>query len=133
MAKMRGTMRVWVSSWQQECCGEPFRVGGEVRWTLQEPDLDFARTILGDALAETITHDEEHHRDLPDDTPPTIGTVTAINVVSCKYSPGAVPNERTFYPITGSAVLRDRSQVTGSVPVDEGFQLVGYLVDIEPA
>jgi hypothetical protein len=126
-------MRVWVSSWQQECCGDPFRVGGEVRWTLQEPDLDFARSILGDALAASITHDEDHHGDLPDDALPTVGTVTAIKVVACAYSPGPAPHERTLYPISGSGVLRDRVQVSGAVPVDEGLQLVGYLVDIEPA
>jgi hypothetical protein len=125
-------MRVWVSSWQQECCGDPFRVGGEVRWTLHKPDLDFARTVLGDTLAATITHDEEHHGDESDDTPPTAGTVTAIQSISCKFAPGPAPFERTPDAVPGSTVLRDRAEVHGSVPVDDGFQLVAYLVDLDP-
>ena len=78
-------------------------------------------------------HDEEHHGDLPDDAPRTVGTVTAIKAVSCKYEPGPGPCERTLYPVPGSAVMRERTVVHGSVPVDDGFRLVGYLVDLEPA
>jgi hypothetical protein len=123
-------MRVWVDSWQMQCCGDPIRVGGEVRWTLQEPDLDFARTVLGDTVAMTITHAEEHHGGLPGDTPATVGTVTAIKAVFCMYAAGRVPFERTLYPVTGSAVVRDRAEADGWEPEDGGLQFVSYLVDL---
>ena len=54
-------MTIWVDGWQMQCCGEPFRLGSQVAWTLRAADPDglevslipetLERTTLG-ALAE---------------------------------------------------------------------------------
>ena len=36
-------LTVWVDSWQMQCCGEPFRVGSQVTWTLGAADQDWLR------------------------------------------------------------------------------------------
>ncbi len=40
-------MTVWVDSWQMRCCGEPFRVGSQVAWTLSGADPDWLGAMLG--------------------------------------------------------------------------------------
>jgi len=115
-----------------QCCGKPIRLGGQVQWTLQEPDPDFAQQVLGEPLAKTITHAEEHHGGLPDDAPVTSGTVTAIKAILCRYA--AVPgrDDRTRYPVEGSAVVRDVSQADGWEREDGNLRFVSYLVDLNP-
>ena len=126
-------MRVWVDSWQMECCGDAIRVGGEVRWTLGTPDerdFDFVRSVLGDTVAKSITHLEDHHGGLPEESPVTVGTVTAIKAVYCRYAPGPDPLEKMLYPVNGSAVVRDRTEAKGWEPKDDGLRFISYLVDL---
>ncbi len=40
-------MPVWVDDWQYQCCGEPFKVGSPVEWTLTLDREDFIRRALG--------------------------------------------------------------------------------------
>lgn len=41
---------MWADDWQMQCCGEPFRVGSEVAWTLGEADRDWLEEMLGQVV-----------------------------------------------------------------------------------
>ncbi len=59
-------LTVWMDAWQLQCCGQPFNVGSTIDWTLAAPsDREFLASVLGDDLAGTVTHHEEHHGGLP--------------------------------------------------------------------
>lgn len=118
---------VWVDSWQQECCGDPFSVESEVRWTLTDADLDYLTPLFPPEASVTIDRGEERHGGLPDDAPVTVGTVATIHAVQLRYAlqPG---NERTFYPVPGSAQLTEVQRSDGKEMRSEGF--AGYLVEI---
>jgi hypothetical protein len=124
-------MTVWVDAWQMQCCGEPFSIGSEVTWTLQPTtDRDFAATVLGDQLASTLTHDEEHHGGLPEDAPVTTGIVRSIRAASCAYSPTA--GSSNLYPVAGSLVLTDKTSA-GWESEPEGLMFVAYVVELQPS
>jgi hypothetical protein len=123
------TLRVWVSSWEQECCGDPFRVGGEARWTLAERAESWPSEVVGDAVASTITHMQNHHDLEGNDAPNTLGVVTAIQVVFCRYVPAGDP-PGLIVPVLGSAVLRRSEAVAIAEEPPDGLQLVGYIVDL---
>jgi hypothetical protein len=72
-------MLVWVDAWQMQCCGEPFRVGARVTWTLRAPDNDRLAMILGPDVK--VDAAEEHHGGVPEDAPRTTGTVRGIQAV----------------------------------------------------
>jgi hypothetical protein len=57
---------VWVEGWQMECCGESFRIGSTVSWTLTETDPELLETILGEERAAEIPFTEEHHGTEPE-------------------------------------------------------------------
>lgn len=40
-------MTVWVDFWQMQCCGEPFRTGDQVAWTVRATDPDWLEVMLG--------------------------------------------------------------------------------------
>lgn len=74
-------MTVWVDSWQMQCCGDPFRRGSKVTWTLRDADPGRFAAMLGPFVRRTVEAAEEHHGGVPEDTPPTTGTVTLIAAV----------------------------------------------------
>ena len=45
-------MAVWVNSWQMQCCGDPFRRGSKVAWTLRDVDSDWFDAMLARACGE---------------------------------------------------------------------------------
>jgi hypothetical protein len=122
-------MAVWVDSWQMQCCGKPFHLGGEVAWTLQAPDLEWLQEMLGTGQAADAA--EEHHGGVPDDTEPTRGTVTGIAAVHCRVAPEPGKESGTLYPVPGSGVLTDVDSADGWTADREGYQFVGYLVQLD--
>jgi hypothetical protein len=78
-------VRVWIEAWQACCCGDPFSVGSEVAWRLNPVSADerswFAEP-LGDGIAASITHCENHHsgagRVSPDLTRGRVESITAV-------------------------------------------------------
>lgn len=122
-------MTVWVDSWQMQCCGEPFRVGSEIAWTLCAADLEWLEGMLG--TEQTVDAVEEHHRSVAEGTEPTPGTVTRIAAVHCRFAPGPGSDSGTFYPVRGSGVLTGLESADGWTADRDGEQFVGYLVQLE--
>lgn len=122
---------VWVDGWQMQCCGTPFAVGSHVAWTLGEADRDWLKTLLSADVQRTIDMAEEHHGQLPDDTPETRATVTRIRAVHCRYASRPGHDPRTLYPVPGSGVLSDLESADGWTPDCGDAQFAGYLVDLD--
>jgi hypothetical protein len=113
-----------------QCCGQPFSVGSQVGWTLRPTtDRDFAAAVLGEQLAATLTHDEEHHGGLPEDTPITTGTVRSIKAASCVYGP--TEPSKTLYPLKGSLSLTDKQTADGWEPESADLKFVAYIVELD--
>lgn len=129
-------MRVWLDSWEWQCCGEPFEVGSEVEWALT-PMLPEERSFLveplGSEILDGISHCETHH-DHPHDEPrpiPTRGRVESIEAVYWTRAPRPGQDRHVVYPVEGSAVVVKRETVDGWEPEDEGgLRHEGYIVDL---
>src|SRR6185437_15279732 len=81
------SMTVWVEFWQMQCCGEPFRLGDQVAWTVRATDTDWLEVMLGTHRQPGVDAVEDHHGGVPEGTAPTRGTVTRITAVHCRYAP----------------------------------------------
>lgn len=125
-------LRVWVDDWQMQCCGEPFRVGAPVSWTLVAPDVDWLTDALGADDAATVTHAEEHHgREVDDpDAVTASGTVTSIRAVYCRYAP-YTDDARIHAAEPGSILSVDVESADGWEPRREQLQFTGYLVELD--
>lgn len=123
-------MTVWVDSWQMQCCGDPFCRGSKVAWTLRDADPDWFETMLGARLQRPVDAVEEHHGGVPEDTPPTRGTVVLIAAVHCRYGPRPGSDSRTSYPIPGSGVLTEVESADGWIADCGDERFVGYLVQL---
>jgi uncharacterized protein DUF6578 len=124
-------MTVWVDSWQMQCCGEPFRVGSQVAWTLRAADPDLLQKMLGADSRQAADATEEHHGGVPEDTVPTRGTVTHIAAVHCRFAPEAGSRSRAACLVPGTGVLTDVWSADGWTK-DRGDEcFMGYLVQIE--
>jgi hypothetical protein len=84
-------LRVWMASWQMECCGAPFREGAGVSWRLRHPnsaELAWLDTVLHGGVAATVDAIADHHGDPR--APLTTGTVTSIATLHCRFEPEPV-------------------------------------------
>lgn len=124
---------VWVSSWQMECCGDPFAVGDNVTWHLDdEPDPEWYEAALGTEVAQRITHAEEHHSD-DEEFPQVTGRVISITRAWCDYGPTAA-DDRVLYPIPGSAVFESVDRYDGSErDAHPELTFNGWVVELELA
>ncbi len=77
-------MTIWVDAWQMQCCGEPFRLGSQVAWTLCHAGQGWLEVVLGAEAPRAVDAAEEHHGGIPEDTEPIRGTVTRISAVHCR-------------------------------------------------
>lgn len=126
---------VWIDAWQIQCCGDPFEVGHTVAWTLSaQPDRDWLTSALDDQVAAAITHAEDHHGQLPDDLPPTRGTVQTIRSAFGRYAAGpGTAAGATVYPVPGSAVLRKSTGADGRERESPSLRFNGYVVELRIA
>jgi hypothetical protein len=103
---------VWIDSWQQQCCGDEFRVGSTVHWDVfptKEQD-GWVETLLGPDWGAKVRYQEDHHGGLDDAASEKLhGVVRSIYVVTCdrwlKTGPGE-PTGGVWLPIPGSGRLR---------------------------
>ena len=101
---------VWVTSWQQQCRGEDFRVDSSVRWQVKTSDGadEWIELLLGPEWATTVRFAEDHHLDKADGV--ITGTVSEINVVTCDRvlaeAPKPGPTGKVMVPVPGSGRLR---------------------------
>jgi hypothetical protein len=114
-----------------QCCGEPFAVGDEVEWFLNDdPDRDWLEAALGMEVAQRISHAQEHHGALPDDAPATRGKVLAIKTAHGRYE--ALPNDGgVLYPVASTAALRDIDRADGRESDRPDARLNGFIVELE--
>jgi hypothetical protein len=125
---------VWMDAWQMHCCGEPFSVGSSVSWTLaSDPERDFLASVLGDQVAGTVTHWEEHHGGLPDDAPTTAGVVRFIRAVRCRYGRNPDHPQEALYPMKGSGTFTSVTSADGWDKDDGDVKFVGYLIELDAA
>jgi hypothetical protein len=127
-------LTIWMDGWQMQCCGNPFRIGSRVEWTLvADPDRDFLTSVLGDDIASAVTHWEEHHGGLPDDAPATAGVVRAIRAVRCRYGRNPGQPDGALYPMAGSAIITQIESADGWDVDDGEAKFVAYLIELDGA
>jgi uncharacterized protein DUF6578 len=130
-------VRVWITDWELQCCGDPFSVGMPVSWDLVPADAAFREWIeppLGAALAASISHYETHHHD-GEETQPTLtpGRVEAIDAVFWRDAPRADEDPRVRYPVAGSAIRERRQHADGwETSSHDGLHFHGYIVELAP-
>ena len=105
-------MTIWVDSWQMQCCGDPFRRGLKVAWTLRDADPDWFAAMLGPFVRRNVQAAEEHHGGVPECTPPTTGTLARIAAVHCRYA-SREGDPGPSYPVPGSGVLTEVESADG--------------------
>jgi hypothetical protein len=123
-------IKVWVDDWQMQCCGEPFAIGDEVSWTLRDPDTVWLELVLGNDWAGSIDLAEEHHGGVGGDVTHTMGIVTAIHTVHCRYAPIPRGAATDLYPVPGSGVVDAVRSADGWIPDRGDLKFVGYLVQL---
>jgi hypothetical protein len=117
-----------------QCCGDAFTVGSRVEWTLyEESDRDWLTSVLGEDLAQQVTHGEEHHGGVPDDLATAVGEVTRIRAVRNRFGPD--PNSVSaaapvHVPIPGTGLVEDVEDADGWFPEEGDLHFNGYLVDL---
>lgn len=154
------TTRVWLSSWEWDCCGDAFASGARVTLNVSREVDPWVQEMLGPELAHGIAAVESHH-DEPGPEQLT-GVVTAIHGVTIDHSERREPRthhqppERLslgngfwatagsrepyvtiFEPIPGTGRLHPAPRVPWP-PRDESTvipppprALSGYFVDVE--
>jgi hypothetical protein len=126
-------LTVWMADWQMQCCGEPFSVGATVEWTLAPVgDRGAIALAMGLELAETVTHQEDHHSLLlPENAPRTAGTVRSIRAVHGRYR-RAQGQAKCLSQLRESATATLVSSANGWEAADQdGPRFVGYLIELD--
>jgi hypothetical protein len=121
-----------MDAWQIQCCGDAFRVGSKVSWTLvPEPETDYLAAVIGDAVALTVTHWEEHHADSPEPAPKTAGVVRSIRAARCRYGRDPQQSAGGLYPVKGSGTLAAVESADGWEADDGDAKFVGYVIELD--
>jgi hypothetical protein len=121
-------IEVELSEWEQQCCGDPFRLGSTVTWKL------VARAPSQDAGA-VQRYREEHHDQTPGDVEhlPVTGTVRTVQGLHYAFDEGPNPGELTVRP--GSEVGVELGAVPGAGTQLPGcsaeHRLLTYCVQLE--
>ena len=123
-------LRVFVSDWQYECCGDPFAVGDEVTWTV-EPTPPGDETLR----AAGVEAYEDHHEMAESPTREVSGTVRGIAILARQFREDA---EGVWRPVKGRFRLHeiDRSPRAGFVyelTDSERWKQTGMVVDLDLA
>lgn len=122
-----------MADWQMQCCGEPFALGAIVEWTLAPVgERGSLALAMGQELADSVTHLEDHHELLlPDDVPRTAGRVRSIRAVRGRY--GRAEGQSTcLHPVRESATATAVPSADGWEADRDGARFVGYLIELDP-
>jgi hypothetical protein len=124
-------IEVELHEWEQQCCGDPFRIGSTVTWKLvaRDPDEDSGRPMPG--------YWEEHHDQTPEHVPhlPVTGTVRTIRALHYAFDEGANPGEMIIRPSSEVAVELDGVPGAGKqLPgCTREHRVLAYRVQLEVA
>ena len=122
-------LEVELSEWEQQCSGDPFRIGSTVIWKLvaRDPGEDRGRPVP--------EFRGEHHDQTPEHVPhlPVTGAVRSARALHCTYDEGPNPGELTVRP--GSDVTVELEAVPGAGTRLPGctreHELLAYRVQLE--
>ena len=117
--------------WEQQCCGDPFRIGSTVTWKLvaRDPGEESGRPLA--------RYREEHHDQTPEHVPhlPVTGAVRSAQALHYAFDEGPNPGELTVRP--SSEVAVDLDGVPGAGKQPPGctceHQVLAYRVELEIA
>ncbi len=127
---------VWVTSWQQQCCGDDFWVGTQVSWSvIPRGEDEWAELLLGREWAEKIEYREEHHDEI-DATTTISGKVRSIWEIRCLRRVEIRESREVRVPVRGSAILTqvdraDKWSPEDDLPARTTFD--GWVVELETA
>jgi hypothetical protein len=126
---------VWVTAWEQQCCGDGFEVGSTVTWTVvehDEPD-EWVAQLLSPEWGNRVTYSEGHH----DDEEATLsGVVRAIHEMRCRRELQPCGTGQAWVPIQGSGWLTEVSVADPWVSepraeVRESMSFDGWVVELD--
>ncbi|MFG2137878.1 DUF6578 domain-containing protein [Streptomyces sp. NPDC048650] len=126
-------LTVWMESWQMECCGEPFRIGSQISWSLLDADEQWLADVIGAEAAARVDAAENHHGGWMDDSveqSATTGTVAAIAAVHCRYAPRPGASPHTHRPVPGSGTLTPLTAAERRTPDHGELEFTGFLVEL---
>ena len=116
--------KVFYESWQMDCCGEPFKVGDTVNWTVGEyKKLGTCDTVdLGkvDYYYENHLFDRGDYFELE-------GRVIDIKILYEKFGPSK-SKPTALVPVSG--VLRETSKVERFEKELNGMKVTGFIVTL---
>jgi len=132
---------VWIEGWQQQCCGDDFRVGSAVRWEVkQNPDGDeWIGLLLGPEWSKRVGFSQAHHLGESDGV--LTGVVSEISVITCDRvlgnAPHPGPGGKVLVAVRGSGRLRkvevaDRWEPEPRDPA-AGWSFDGWIVELDSA
>lgn len=129
---------VWVDAWQQQCCGDDFRVGSQVAWSAvpQDGPDGWVGLLLGGEWAEKVRFHEEHHSDDDESAVVLAGTVVSIREVTCRRVPQPQGSGQLMVPIAGSGMLHevdvpDKWSAEPSADLRDHLTFDGWIVEVE--
>jgi hypothetical protein len=152
-------VKVWLTDWEWECCGDYFEVGSEVEWGVMPlPQEERAwLDALGEELLDTVTHFAAHEDHIyMEGRPPAVQTRGRVESVSAVYFKWARTNGwrrrsnqpalgsselkigwRTYRPVIGGAVLKARAGLDFQHSSDPALGEVvggpqGFIVELSP-
>jgi hypothetical protein len=128
---------VWVDAWQQQCCGDEFRVGSQVRWNVDPvQDQGWVASLLGSEWATQVRYSENHHG--PDELGDEMhAVVRSIRAVTCDRGPQPDPNPsgRAWVVIPGSGQLREVEVADPRGPeprsIEPRHTFEGWIVEVD--
>jgi hypothetical protein len=126
---------VWVTAWEQQCCGDDFEVGSTVTWTGVEHDGpdEWVEQLLGPDWGGRVTYSEGHH---DDEEAAISGVVRTIHEVRCRRELQPHGTGHALFPVQGSGWLTEVSVADPwvSKPADESRESMsfdGWIVELE--
>lgn len=126
---------VWITCWEMECCGEPFKVGDSVQWPAVPVERSEWLERLFEGRQVVVHYDYRAHAD-DEDEPSLIqisGRVERIDVVTAAMMTPIDAIAGELEVAEGTAELHPIRQARRGRPVAETHQaeFVGYLVMLD--
>ena len=120
-------VRIWVDSWQMQCCGTALAIGIDASFQVMTPDRSFLSPILGEEIVSAIDWAEERHS--PERALHVVaGRVTGIDGAWCRYQ--LREDGRMYEPVSGSGRTEGLDSADGFENAGDDESFMGYVVEI---
>jgi len=120
---------VWVENWQMQCCGDPFKQGDTVEWTV----LLWAFDPPAVQDIGQVDYYYENHANGNTDLLRLSGTVTSVQQVFQQYElrHDTMVGRDVRVPVGGYLAITDQA-ADGWVPDREDGRFSAYLATVDP-